>query len=87
MDPEVREFEPDEALFAPAQDVDHFAKALVAGAIRSLAPLGLLLVELGSDQAPRLRAWLATQPGTAEFHRDLAGHERVLVWRAEYPGA
>jgi hypothetical protein len=37
-------------------------------------------VELGYDQAPRLREKHGARARSLRFHRDLAGHERVLEW-------
>lgn len=76
--PSVREHEPALALFAPRDDVDHWVHALVEGAPRLLAPGGVLLVELGADQAGRLRPWCAQRGIDARLHADLAKHERVL---------
>jgi release factor glutamine methyltransferase len=74
---DVRDHEPSEALFAPAGDPDHWAERLVREAVPLLRPGGALLVELGFDQAARLRARFPAALG-ARFHADLAGHERVL---------
>ncbi|MBM3977425.1 MAG: peptide chain release factor N(5)-glutamine methyltransferase [Planctomycetes bacterium] len=78
----VRDHEPGLALFAPRGSVDHWAHALVEAAPRLLAPDGVLLVELGADQARRLRPWCAERGLVPIFHTDLGGHERVLEWRA-----
>lgn len=76
LEPEVREYEPPEALFAPKGDPDHWAKGLLAAAPRLLEPGGLLLVELGFDQAARLAGPEIT------IHEDLAGVPRVLEYYA-----
>lgn len=76
--PEVREHEPAEALFAPAGDPDHWVRRLVREARELLKPGGVLLVELGHDQAPRVRAWLESEGVQFTLHADLAGLERVL---------
>jgi len=76
--PEVREHEPPEALFAPAGRPDHWAEHLARAARALLAPGGSLLVELGFDQAPRLRAALAELGLPLTFTRDLERVERVL---------
>jgi len=75
LEPQVREHEPAEALFAPEGDPDRWARALCERAVRWLNPAGLLAVELGFDQAARLRGL-----ASARFARDLAGHERALVY-------
>lgn len=82
---EVREHEPHLALFAPADDLDHWALRLLRVGPGLLAPGGVLLIELGFDQAERLRAaldgGLASAFGEVLFHRDLGGHERMLEAR------
>ena len=75
--PEVRAHEPPEALFAPAGDPDHWVRRLVE-AREVLTPRGVLLVELGHDQAVRLRPWLVEEGLAFRIHPDLAGIERVL---------
>ena len=78
---EVRDFEPGEALFAPKGDPDYWVRNLLELAPLLLEPGGLLLVELGYDQAERVRT-MGTQ-AQVEFtlHADLDGHERVLEVR------
>jgi release factor glutamine methyltransferase len=79
LEPEVREYEPAGALFAPEGDPDHWVRELCkwSGA-NALAPGGLLLVELGFDQGPRALA-LAEEAGfEARICPDLAGLDRVL---------
>jgi release factor glutamine methyltransferase len=77
--PEVRDWEPAEALFGPAGDPDRHAREILEAAPGVLAPGGMCLVELGHDQAARLRPLLARAQGlAARIHKDLAGHERVL---------
>jgi release factor glutamine methyltransferase len=76
--PEVRAHEPPEALFAPAGDVDAWARRLAREAPAHLAPGGRLLVELGFDQADRLAPLAAELGVELRFHRDLGGVRRVL---------
>lgn len=76
--PEVRDHEPDLALFAPARDPDHFARQLIERRHEFVAPGGTYLVELGHDQASRVRAIAEASGATIRIHRDYAGHERVL---------
>ncbi|MBI1381396.1 MAG: peptide chain release factor N(5)-glutamine methyltransferase [Planctomycetaceae bacterium] len=88
---DVREHEPELALFAPADEPDAWAQRLALGVAPRLAPGGRLFVELGFDQAPRIDRWLGTRGFDAErksprgfragFERDLAGHQRVF-WLA-----
>ena len=74
---DVRDYEPAEALFAPPGDPDHWAERLVREGLPLLRPEGALFVELGYDQAERLRE-LFPPHLDARFHADLAGIERVL---------
>lgn len=87
---EVRDHEPDRALFADAcGDADALAAyRRLLGSGEALKPGGRLIVEIGFGQAAAIRK-LA---GAAFVHRatrsDLAGIERVLEWtRAEAPGS
>jgi len=78
---EVRDHEPHLALFGPDDDPDHWAVHLANEALRFLSPGGVLLVELGYDQWPRIEARM---PAGVEVsvHKDLAGHQRVLEVQA-----
>lgn len=76
--PEVAEHEPPEALFAPQGRPDHWAEHLARAARARLAPGGSMLIELGFDQAPRLRVALADLGLPLAFTRDLERVERVL---------
>jgi release factor glutamine methyltransferase len=77
---DVRDHEPAEALFAPEGEPDHWALRLLEQGPPLLRAGGALFVELGYDQAPRLREKLGARARSLRFHRDLAGHERVLEW-------
>jgi release factor glutamine methyltransferase len=81
LEPEVREHEPDLALFAPAGDPDHWVRRLCEAAPRSLCEGGALLVELGLGQAPRAVDLARAAGLEPELEKDLAGVERVLVAR------
>lgn len=81
--PEVREHEPELALFAPAHDPDYFARRLVELAPVLVAGGGCALVELGHDQAPRVRALSESAGRKVRIHRDYAGIERVLEIRVD----
>lgn len=78
---EVGEHEPALALFAPAGQPDAWAQRLLGEGLGLLEPGGLLLVELGADQAARLEPWAAARGLAPRFHADLAGHRRVLELR------
>jgi len=81
LEPEVRDFEPELALFAPDGDPDHWVRRLIEALPQFVAPGGSLLVELGADQGPRALA-LAERAGLeAELHEDLARIPRVLAVR------
>ena len=76
--PEVREYEPEVALFAPAGDPDHWLRALLDAGRELLTPEGSLLVELGHMQAERARSLASDRGWDATVHEDLAGIERVF---------
>ena len=61
--PEVRDWEPSTALFGPAGDPDLHARRILEAVPACLAPGGVVLVELGHDQAPRI---LDVKPGFYE---------------------
>lgn len=73
--PEVREHEPELALFAPERDPDFWARTLLER-IR-----GALVIELGHRQGARVLALAQELGWRASLARDLAGIERVLVAR------
>jgi len=91
--PEVRDHEPEAALFAPEDDPDHFVRRLVEEGCLLVSPGGTILVELGHDQAERARE-IARGHGVrgddvpvndipvndiaVRLHPDYGGHERVL---------
>lgn len=81
LSPDVREYEPDMALYAPGDDPDHWARRLMENLDDLLLPGGFLLVELGASQGPRVLQ-LANRMGLeAELHEDLARIPRVLEVR------
>lgn len=79
--PEVRDYEPALALFAPPGDPDHWVRALLGAARELVAPGGSLLVELGASQGPRAAALARQQGFEPALVRDLARIERVLEVR------
>lgn len=85
--PEVRDYEPELALFAPAGDPDHWVKRILAAWPELVAPDGLALVELGVPQAPRALALAAKAGLAARVVPDLAGLPRVLELRRPGPSA
>jgi release factor glutamine methyltransferase len=76
--PDVRDFEPSLALDGGADGLD-VVRAVVAGASAHLEPGGLLAVEVGHDQAARVRE-LFDQAGFSDVavRRDYGGRERVV---------
>jgi release factor glutamine methyltransferase len=80
LDEEVREWEPEVALFGGPDGLD-VVRALVAGAPDHLRPGGLLALEIGAAQAPAVEELLRE---TARFDEvrvrtDLAGRERIVL--------
>ncbi|MBI5363232.1 MAG: peptide chain release factor N(5)-glutamine methyltransferase [Planctomycetes bacterium] len=79
--PEVKDYEPELALSAPAGDPDHGARRLLDAARELVVPGGAVLVELGLGQAPRVAELARARGFTPAFVRDLAKIERVLEVR------
>lgn len=79
MAPEVKDFEPDGALFAPGNDPDHFVRRLLDDFPKVVAPGGYLLVELGYDQSERVMGMVSEQKLTGRMESDLARIPRLLV--------
>jgi release factor glutamine methyltransferase len=77
---EVREHEPETALFGGATGVEIYAR-LIEQAGSLLRAGGILVVELGYSAADRVRAIVSAQPGWANvtITNDLAGIPRVLA--------
>ena len=76
--PEVREYEPEVALFAPEGEPDHWALALLDAGQELLADDGSMLVELGHRQGTRVLDLAAERGWSARLHQDSAGIERVF---------
>ena len=74
----VREFEPDEALFAGEEGLDAY-RALAPQLPRLLNKGGLAAVEIGYDQAGAVTPLLARDGLQAKVAQDLAGRERALL--------
>jgi release factor glutamine methyltransferase len=81
LGPGVREFEPDEALFAGASGLDAY-KALGPQLPRLLNPGGLAAIEIGHDQAQAVTALTARDGLRAKIAEDLAARPRavLLTW-------
>ena len=82
LGPGVREYEPDEALFAGREGLDAY-QALAPQLPHLLNRGGLAAVEIGHDQAKAVTRLLARDGLKAKVARDLAGRDRavLLTWR------
>jgi release factor glutamine methyltransferase len=81
LGPGVREFEPDEALFAGKTGLDAY-RELAPQLPRLLAKGGLAAVEIGHDQASSVTALLARDGLKARVAKDLGDRPRavLLTW-------
>lgn len=82
LPPEVRDYEPPEALFAGDDGLDTI-RELVGAARQHLRNEGLLIFECGVDQAGAIREMIAATPGLElrDIRTDLAGIPRTVVTR------
>ena len=78
--PEVRDYEPGEALDGGADGLA-VIRRLIDEAPQHLRDRGALVVEIGADQGPRVRALARSHFARVRLERDLAGLDRVLVAR------
>ena len=78
LGPGVREYEPDEALFAGQSGLEAY-RALAPQLPRLLSPAGLAAVEIGYDQAEQVTGLLAHGGLKANVAHDLAGRDRALL--------
>lgn len=74
----VREFEPDEALFAGSEGLDAY-RALAPQLPELLADGGLAAVEIGHDQAAAVTGLLERDGLRAKVAQDFGGRDRVLL--------
>jgi len=81
LGPGVREFEPDEALFAGSEGLDAY-RQLAPQLPKLLNPGGLAAIEIGHDQGDAVTDLLARDGLRAEVANDLAGRPRavLLTW-------
>jgi release factor glutamine methyltransferase len=77
---EVREYEPEEALFADEQGL-FFIRRTLEEAPYYLEPRGFVFLEIGYNQAPRVKRLAESLGYEVSFERDLLGYRRVLVAR------
>jgi release factor glutamine methyltransferase len=82
--PEVRDWEPESALFAGPDGLD-VIRAIVAQAPAHLEAGGLLALEVGADQAAAVSELCARQGDyhSIRIRKDLAGRERVVLAESE----
>jgi len=78
--PEVRDWEPEEALFA-GEDGLAVIRAIVEGAAERLRPGGLLALEVGMGQADAVAGLVDARRayGAPRVVTDLASHDRVVL--------
>ena len=76
---EVKNFDPELALFAPDEEGIEFYKRIVEGASNCLKPNGFLAFEVGINQAKLVKNMLEKDFKNIEITKDLAGIERVIV--------
>lgn len=83
--PDVRDFEPDAALFGHGADGLDEVRAILAQAATRLAPGGWLLMEFGYGQGQTVSEAAAAVRGLTvdTILNDLQGHERTLVARTD----
>jgi release factor glutamine methyltransferase len=81
LGPGVREFEPDEALFAGKEGLDAY-RELAPQLPALLNPAGLAAIEIGHDQGEAVTAILARDGLQARVAEDLGGRPRavLLTW-------
>jgi release factor glutamine methyltransferase len=78
LGPGVREYEPDEALFAGSEGLDAY-RALAPQLPHLLAREGLAAVEIGPDQASVVMPLLVRDGLQATVAQDLAGRDRAVL--------
>ncbi len=79
LQPEVRDYEPAAALFAPEEGTA-FYRRILRNAAPFLAPGGRLLLELGEGQSAWLHAFAGREsPFSATFIPDFSGIDRIAV--------
>jgi release factor glutamine methyltransferase len=81
LGPGVREFEPDEALFAGREGLDAY-RQLAPQLPRLLSRGGLAAIEIGADQVDTVSGLLARDGLVSRVANDLAGRPRavLLTW-------
>ncbi|MFB9954472.1 peptide chain release factor N(5)-glutamine methyltransferase [Cellulomonas denverensis] len=87
VDPEVRDHDPDLALYGGGADGLDVPRAVIDAAVRLLAPGGLLVMEHAEVQDARARAAAVATGAFVEVRTDpdLTGRPRMLVARRSAP--
>jgi len=75
---EVKNFDPELALFAFDNEGVEFYKKIIEGALNCLKPNGFIAFELGINQAQLVQNMLEKDFKNIEITKDLAGIERVI---------
>ena len=78
LGPGVREFEPDEALFAGSEGLDAY-RQLAPQLPKLLNPGGLAAIEIGHDQGPVAAQILERDGLRARVAQDLGGRDRAVL--------
>lgn len=78
LDPDVRDYEPASALFAGADGLDEY-RALMPQLARLLTRDGVVIFEIGAEQAEAVTALATAEGYSVTLRRDLAGRARALV--------
>jgi len=78
--PDVREWEPVDALFAGPDGLDDY-RTLIPQLPDLLADKGVAIFEIGATQAERVAAIAAAAGFRSEMRRDLGGRPRALILR------
>ncbi|MFW7413593.1 peptide chain release factor N(5)-glutamine methyltransferase [Demequina sp. SO4-18] len=80
-DPEVRDYDPPEALYGLGKDGLDLPRAIIDEAARLLRVGGTLIMEHGDEQGPALRAFVGRSEfwADARTEQDLNGRDRMLI--------
>jgi len=78
LPPEIRDYEPKEALWAPKKGLYYIEKTL-REAPTYLKPNGFVCLEIGYRQGPLVREIASRMGYKTEIIKDFAGHQRILV--------
>lgn len=82
LSPEVADYEPHEALFAGVQGMDDY-HIIIPALDALLADKGVVLLEIGFDQAVAVTKLAEKHHYAVECKQDLGGNDRLVVLRRE----